>query len=146
MTDTSVISHAATIVTAYLGNHKVSPAEVPAVIAAVHSALGALAQPVSALVVPAKLVPMVSVRKSVQPHAVTCLECGFAGQMIRRHLTAAHGLTVDAYRAKWGLQADYPVVAPNYAVRRSALAKQIGLGTVGRGRLPRRAATQLGAP
>jgi predicted transcriptional regulator len=76
----------------------------------------------------------------VQPEAITCLDCGFTGKMIRRHLTTAHGLSVEQYRERWGLALDYPVVAPNYATKRSQLAKDIGLGTAavrGRGRMRR---------
>jgi hypothetical protein len=65
----------------------------------------------------------------VTPDEIVCLDCGFSGKMIRRHLTTAHGLSVEQYRERWGLAPDYPVVAPNYAVKRSRLAKEIGLGT-----------------
>jgi predicted transcriptional regulator len=121
------IEHAASIIAAYLGNHTVAPAEIPAIIASVHMALSGLGKPI--ISVPEKLVPAISIRKSIQPDAITCLDCGFSGQMIRRHLTTAHDLTVEQYRERWGLPPDYPVVAPDYAERRSALAKEIGLGT-----------------
>jgi predicted transcriptional regulator len=120
------INHAATIVAAYLGNHNVAPDEIPAIIASVHAALSGLGKPV---IVPVTLTPAVSIRKSVQPDTITCLDCGFSGQMIRRHLTTSHDLTPEQYRERWGLQPDYPVVAPNYAQKRSVLAKEIGLGT-----------------
>jgi predicted transcriptional regulator len=127
-----MIEHAASIVAAYLGNHNVAPDQIPAIIASVHAALGGLGKPT---VVPEKLIPAVSIRKSVQPDAITCLDCGFSGQMIRRHLTVAHDLTPEQYREHWSLPPDYPVVAPNYAAKRSALAKEIGLGsTTPRGR------------
>jgi predicted transcriptional regulator len=121
-----MIEHAASIVAAYLGNHNVAPDQIPAIIASVHAALGGLSTP---SVVPEKLVPAVSVRKSVQPDAITCLDCGWSGQMLKRHLTAAHSLTPEQYRERWGLPVDYPVTAPNYASKRSQLAKAIGLGT-----------------
>jgi len=122
-----MIEHATSIVAAYLGNHTVAAAEIPTIIASVHAALSAVGTPIEAAV--PKPVPAVAIRKSVTPEAIVCLDCGFSGQMIRRHLTTAHGLTVEQYRERWGLAPDYPVVAPNYAQKRSALAKEIGLGT-----------------
>jgi predicted transcriptional regulator len=74
----------------------------------------------------------VSIRRSVQRDYVVCLDCGYRGQMIRRHLMTAHGLTVDAYRARWNLPRDHALVAPAYSERRSGLAKQLGLGRHGR--------------
>jgi predicted transcriptional regulator len=122
------IEHATSIVAAYLGNHNVEPDQIPAIIASVHAALSVLGKPT--ISVPEKLVPAVSIRKSVSPEAIVCLDCGFSGQMIRRHLTVSHGLTPEQYRERWGLPVDYPVVAPNYAAKRSVLAKEIGLGTM----------------
>jgi predicted transcriptional regulator len=123
-----MIEHATSIVAAYLGNHNVMPDQIPAIIASVHAALTKLGGPADA--VPAKLIPAISLRKSVQPDAIVCLDCGYSGKMLKRHLTTAHSLTPEQYRERWGLAPDYPVVAPNYAVKRSALAKQIGLGTM----------------
>jgi predicted transcriptional regulator len=122
-----MIEHATSIVAAYLGNHTVAAAEIPAIIASVHTTLSSLGQPI-APVEPARK-PAVALRKSVQPDAITCLDCGFSGQMVRRHLTTAHGLSVAQYRERWNLPPDYPVVSPNYASKRSRLAKEIGLGT-----------------
>jgi predicted transcriptional regulator len=118
------IEHATSIVAAYLGNHNVAPEQIPAIIASVHAALSSIGQPI------APVEPAVSIRKSVQPDAIICLDCGFSGQMIRRHLTVSHGLTPEQYRERWNLPVDYPIVAPNYAQKRSALAKEIGLGTM----------------
>lgn len=73
--------------------------------------------------------PAVSVKKSVQPEHLVCLECGLKFKSLKRHLGAVHDLTPDAYRQKWKLSSDYPMVAPEYAYRRSKLAKEIGLGT-----------------
>ena len=123
-----MIEHATSIVAAYLGNHNVAPAEIPAIIASVHMALSSIGQPIMP-VEPARK-PAVAIRKSVTAEAIICLDCGFSGQMIRRHLTVSHGLTPEQYRERWGLAPDYPIVAPNYAVKRSALAKEIGLGTM----------------
>jgi predicted transcriptional regulator len=122
-----MIEHAATITAAYLGNHNVARDQIPAILASVHAALGGLGKP---RVEPGKLAPAVSIRKSVQPDAITCLDCGYKAKMLRRHLTTAHDLTPEQYRERWGLAPDYPVVAPNYAQKRSQLAKDIGLGTV----------------
>jgi predicted transcriptional regulator len=122
------IEHATSIVAAYLGNHTVPSDEIPAIIASVHAALSSIGQPV-APVEPARK-PAISIRKSVTPEAITCLDCGFSGQMIRRHLTVSHGLTPEQYRERGGLPVDYPVGAPNYAAKRSVLAKEIGLGTM----------------
>src|ERR1700722_5760508 len=124
-----MIEHAASIVAASLGNHNVAPAQIQAISAPLHAALGAGIPPPEPAA-PTRPHPAVSIRKSVQPDAIVCLDCGFSGQMIRRHLTVAHDLTPEQYRERWGLAPDYPVVAPNYAVKRSALAKQIGLGTM----------------
>ena len=124
-----MIEHAATIAAAYLSNHDVAPDQIPAIITSVHAALSSICQPTATVLEPVRK-PAVAIRKSVQPEAITCLDCGFSGQMIRRHLTVAHDLTPEQYRERWGLAPDYPVVAPNYAVKRSALAKQIGLGTM----------------
>jgi predicted transcriptional regulator len=70
----------------------------------------------------------VPIRRSITPDAVVCLECGWKGQMLRRHLSAAHNLTAEAYRARWNLPTTHTLTAPSYAARRSALAKQLGLG------------------
>jgi predicted transcriptional regulator len=106
-----MIDHTATIAAAYLGNNTVAADHVPEVIQIVHTALnqlGGSTEPVAA----ARPHPAVSIRKSVTPESITCLDCGFSGQMIRRHLTTAHGLSVEQYRERWGLAPDYPVVAP----------------------------------
>lgn len=68
------------------------------------------------------------IKKSVRPDAVTCLECGFEGKMLKRHLSSFHGLTPDDYRRRWDLAAAHPLTAPNYAAQRAALAREIGLG------------------
>lgn len=135
----NITEHTAAITAAYVGNNAVAADQIPAIIASVHATLGGLGKPADTTV-QIELKPAVPVRKSIQPGAIICLDCGYQGQMLRRHLTTAHGLTVDGYRARWGLDHDYPVVAPNYAEKRSALAKQIGLGTA------HRRPARLGAP
>lgn len=134
-----MIEHATSIVAAYLGHHSIAPEQIPALIASVHAALSSIGTPSTPVPEPSRK-PAVSIRKSVQPDAIVCLDCGWSGQMLKRHLKTAHDLTPEQYRERWGLPIDYPVVAPNYAAKRSALAKDIGLGTrtTPRGRRGRR--------
>jgi predicted transcriptional regulator len=121
----------ADIVAAHVSNNSVAISDLPLLISSVHSALSGLGG--APVVVEEKLVPAVSVRASVKPDYIVCLEDGKKLKMLRRHLMTAFGMTPDDYRAKWNLPADYPMVAPNYAEQRRVLAKQIGLGTKGRG-------------
>ena len=120
----------ADIVAAHVSNNSVAISDLSLLINNVHAALTGLG---STPVVEEKLVPAVSVRASVKPDFIICLEDGKKLKMLRRHLMTHYGMTPDDYRTKWGLPADYPMVAPNYAERRRALAKEIGLGTKGRG-------------
>jgi predicted transcriptional regulator len=127
--------HVTKIVSAYAKRNTLTADQLSALIATVHGALvgiesGGLPEPATEL-----LVPAVSVRRSVQPDAITCLDCGYSGKMIRRHLTK-HQLTPETYRERWGLKPDYPLIAPNYSARRSEMAKSIGLGQ--RGRSPKK--------
>jgi predicted transcriptional regulator len=117
----------ANIVAAYVINNTVSSADLPALIGQVHTALHKTVQgePANA---PAPLVPAVSVKKSVTPDYIICLEDGKKYKSLKRHLRTAYNLSPEEYRAKWGLPADYPMVAPNYAATRSAMAKSLGLG------------------
>lgn len=115
----------ADIVSSYVANNAVHRADLPAVIAAVHAALQGLVAPRQTE--PEKPTPVVSVRRSVTPDFLLSLEDGKKYKTLKRHLSKL-GLTADAYRAKWGLPADYPMVAPNYAAKRSELAKSSGLG------------------
>jgi predicted transcriptional regulator len=115
----------AEIVKSYLSHHSVAVGELPDLIASVHRALGELGK-VPATEEPRK--PAVPVRRSVEREQVVCLECGYRGQMLRRHLMTSHGLTPEEYRARWNLPHDHPIIAPAYAERRAALARQIGLG------------------
>lgn len=124
--------HVAAIVSAYVGKNRVNAAELPALIANVSQALASLGQtqaPAAATVGP--LTPAVPIRRSVGADTITCLDCGWKGKMLKRHLSAAHGLTPEEYRTRWGLAPDYPMVAPNYAAQRSELAKAFGLGRQG---------------
>lgn len=117
------------IVAAYLKHNTVSSDQVPGLIEQVHSSLSRLGQPAAE---PASaLSPAVSIRRSVGADEITCIECGFKSKMLKRHLTTAHGLTPEEYRARWKLASDYPMTSKNYSVRRSELAKSAGLGTRG---------------
>ena len=122
----------AEIVSAYVGHNSVSTDQLPALISSVSEALSMLGGLTPAAEEP--LTPAVSIRRSVGPEAITCLDCGWAGKMIKRHLSSRHDMTPAQYRDRWKLHVDYPLVAPNYATRRSELAKKIGLGTRSEGR------------
>ena len=123
----AVLRMAVDIVSAYLSNNTVPASQVPEVINTVYGSLTSLeGGPASTPSEPPK--PAVSVRRSVNPDYIVCLEDGKKLKMLKRHLRAAYNMTPDEYRAKWGLPADYPMVAPNYAAQRSEFAKKIGLG------------------
>ena len=118
------------VVAAYVSNNTLPTAQLADIIASVYSSLRALDHsPTDGR--GEALRPAVPVRKSITPDYLICLEDGKKLKMLKRHLRSTYGLTPDAYRAKWGLPADYPMVAPNYAEQRSAFAKQIGLGRTG---------------
>ncbi len=120
-TDTT-LSLTTKLATSYVEKNKVAREELPALISSLHEALAKLesGEPVRE--------PMVPIDKSVKRNEIICLECGKGQKMLKRHLTAAHGLTAEEYRARWGLAGDYPLVAPNYAKQRSEMAKKLGLG------------------
>jgi len=125
------ITLTADIVAAHVSNNSVAVNDLPTLISNVHSALAALVGPAPS-VPEAKQEPAVSIRASIKPDYVVCLEDGKKLKMLKRHLMTHYGMTPDQYRTKWGLPADYPMVAPNYAEQRRTLAKSIGLGTKGR--------------
>lgn len=120
----------AKIIASYVSHHNLAPEQIPELIASVHRTIAALGQPVETQ---AALTPAVPVRRSVQRDAVTCLDCGWKGKMLRRHLTTRHGLSAEEYLKRWGLPGDHPLTAPNYSLQRSNLAKELGLGRGGRG-------------
>ena len=115
----------AEIVSSYLRHHQVEPDQLAGLIVEVHRALAGLAR-VPPVQEPVK--PAVPIRRSVQQDYIVCLECGYRAQMLRQHLRVAHGLDVAAYRARWRLPVDYPLTAPNYSARRSAMSKALGFG------------------
>lgn len=115
------------VVAAYLGNNTVAASQISEVINSVHEAFSRLVtdncEPEAE---PAK--PAVSIRRSITPDYIICLEDGKRLKMLKRHLRTTYNMTPEDYRSKWGLPADYPMVAPNYAAQRSEFAKKIGLG------------------
>lgn len=124
-----LVTLTADIVAAHVSHNNVAMNDIPLVIRSVHAALTALGKEV---VEEVKLEPAVSIRSSVKPDHIVCLEDGKKLTMLRRYLMTHYGMTPDEYRTKWGLPKDYPMVAPNYAERRRALAKEIGLGGKGK--------------
>jgi predicted transcriptional regulator len=117
--------HTTKIVGSYLRYHTVGASQLPDLITSVHRALTEVRQPS----LPEELLtPAVSVRQSVRHDFVVCLECGYRAKILRRHINTLHGLSRDEYLRRWGLQAGHPLTAPAYTERRSALAKQLGLG------------------
>ena len=126
-----VLGLTARIVSAHVSNNSVTPDALPSLIQDVYRTLSGVGrEPVRA----DRPQPAVPVRKSVFPDHIVCLEDGKKLKMLKRHLKTAYNMTPDQYRERWGLPADYPMVAPNYARHRSTLAKKIGLGTKPRGR------------
>ncbi len=131
MTDTSadgnLIELTAEIVSAYVSNNTVAAGDIPALINQVHVALSRVSgKSGDAQFEPLK--PAVSLKKSITPEYIVCLEDGKKFKSLKRHLRTQYNMTPEQYREKWGLSADYPMVAPNYAAARSQLAKQMGLG------------------
>jgi len=115
------------IVAAHVSNNTIALGDLPQLINQVYSSLANIGTPPTQ---PAtRPQPAVSVKKSVQPDYIVCLEDGKKLKMLKRHLKTAYNISPEAYRERWGLPPDYPMVAPNYARQRSQLAKEIGLGT-----------------
>jgi predicted transcriptional regulator len=123
----TLLTLTADIVAAHVSNNSVAVNDLPNLIQNVHSALAGISG--SRAAPEAKPEPKVSIRSSIKPDYIVCLEDGKKQKMLKRHLMTNHGMTPDEYRQKWGLAADYPMVAPNYAEQRRTLAKSIGLGT-----------------
>ncbi len=119
-----LLEHTTRIVAAHVANNPIAAAELPSVIATVHQALATLGPEEAA----AKPKPAVPIKQSVKPEYIVCLDDGKKLKMLKRHLRTAYNMTPAEYRERWGLPRDYPMVAPNYAKQRSALAKKIGLG------------------
>lgn len=120
MTRDDLIELTTQIVTSHVENNRINVSDVPTLIQVGHDTLAGLDSPPPQVEEPQQ--PAVSILASVRPDAITCLECGSKQKMIKRHLGTAHDLTADAYRRKWKLSSDYPLVAPDYAAERSAIA------------------------
>ena len=127
------------IVSSYVRHHQIAADQLAGLIVDVHRALAGLGRVPPAQEPPRPAVP---IRRSVQQDYIVCLECGFRAQSLRRHLRVAHGFEIASYRTRWKLPIDYPVTAPNYSSRRSALAKEIGLGRRAAAAEPRPLATK----
>jgi len=125
--DDTLITLTADIVAAHVSNNSVAVNDLPQLIANVHGALSTLGSGNAAPEVRAE--PKVPIRSSIKPDYIVCLEDGKKLKMLKRHLMTHYQMTPDQYRQKWGLNSDYPMVAPNYAEQRRTLAKSIGLGT-----------------
>jgi predicted transcriptional regulator len=123
----TLVTLTADIVSAHVSNNSVAVSDLPLLIQNVHSALSGLGT--AAAEPEVKQEPAVSIRSSIKPDYIVCLEDGKKLKMLKRHLMTHYQMTPEQYRAKWGLPADYPMVAPNYAEQRRTLAKKIGLGT-----------------
>lgn len=122
----ALITLTSDIVAAHVSNNDVAVGDVPALITSVFGALAQLGQAVTEI--EQKPEPAVSVRSSVKPDYIVCLEDGKKLKMLKRYLRTNYSMSPEEYRARWGLPADYPMVAPNYAEKRRDLAKKIGLG------------------
>lgn len=127
--DAALIEMTAEVVAAYVTKNHVRAAELPELIATVHASLAGMGGAPETAPEPVKLVPPVSIRKSVTDDYIISLEDGKQYQALKRHLSKL-GMTPEEYRAKWGLPKDYPMVAPAYSAKRSALAKSLGLGNI----------------
>jgi predicted transcriptional regulator len=125
--DTAILGLTAQIVSAHAANNELGASSLSGAIRAVYDTLANIGDAPAAAVEKAQ--PAVPIRKSVFPDYIVCLEDGKRLKMLKRHLSTSYNMTPEQYRSKWGLDGSYPMVAPNYAERRSELAKQIGLGT-----------------
>lgn len=123
----AIVDLVAHIVSAFVAHNSVPASELPALISSTHAALTGLGKP-AAPIVEERAVPAISIKKSITPDFLICLEDGKKFKSLKRHLRTAYDMTPEQYRTKWGLPNDYPMVAPNYAEARSKLAKTMGLG------------------
>jgi len=118
----------AKIVAAYVRGNEIGTDQVASLISTVQQALAGLGRPVRPS---AARIPAVPIRRSIHRDYVVCLDCGWRGQMLRRHIARAHGLTVEQYRGRWSLRREHPLTSPGYSERGSTMAKQLGLGRGG---------------
>lgn len=132
VSQSEILRMTAQVVASYVGKNPVAADQLPELINSVHQSLKSINSDTPEVEEePQK--PAVSIRKSIQPDYLVCLEDGKKLKMLKRHLRTTYGMTPEEYRAKWGLPPDYPMVAPNYAAQRSEFAKKIGLGRSARG-------------
>ena len=129
-TNSAVAEVTSEVVAAYVAQNHIQPSELPNLIASVHAAFGGLGKPHAVAEEPAKLVPPISIKKSITDDYLVSMEDGKRYKALKRHLSI-RGLTPNEYRAKWGLPSDYPMISPAYAAHRSAIAKNRGLGRRG---------------
>lgn len=122
----AILNHVSAVVSAYVSNHTVAPSDFPSLIEQTFSTLSSVTGASGA---PAKPTPAVPIKKSISPDFIVCLEDGRKLKMLKRHLKTAFDMTPEQYRERWGLSPNYPMVSPNYAKKRSLLAKKSGLGT-----------------
>lgn len=127
ISSTEILGLTSEIVAAHVSNNTVATADLPQLIEQVYKTLSQVGKGTE--VAQDKPTPAVPIKKSVTPDYIICLEDGKRLKMLKRHLKTAYDMTPEEYKERWGLPADYPMVAPNYAKQRSKLAKQIGLGT-----------------
>jgi predicted transcriptional regulator len=120
----ALIALTSDIVAAHVSNNSLSAEELPALISSIHGALAGLGTPQAEV----RAEPAVSIRASVKPDHIVCLEDGKKLKMLKRYLRTNYDMSPEEYRARWGLPADYPMVAPAYSEKRRELAKEIGLG------------------
>jgi predicted transcriptional regulator len=128
-TSSDLLAFTTDIVSSHVANNTVAMQDLPQLIQQVYAALAGVG---TALAAKERPTPAISVKRSITPDYIVCLEDGKKLKMLKRHLKTRYNLTPDEYRERWGLSADYPMVAPNYAAQRSDLAKKIGLGTTRR--------------
>ena len=126
MSDDTFVQLTADIVSAHVSHNTVAPEQIAGLIESVFAALSTAANPVAPAA--ARQEPAVSIRASVKPDHIVCLEDGVKLKTLKRHIQSAHGMTPAEYRAKWDLPSDYPLVAPNYSVRRREVSLALGLG------------------
>ena len=127
-----ILGKVASIVAAYVSHNSLPPTDLPDLIASVHASISGLSSSTDAAEAKPLDSPAVSIKKSVTKDHIVCLEDGKKFKSLRRHLSSFHNLTPEEYRAKWNLPSDYPMVAPTYSATRSQLAKDSGLGQIGK--------------
>lgn len=135
LTAQEIVAYTTEIISAYLANNEVSVENIPEVTKKAFSAIADITREAYNLRHRPALTPAVPVEESIHDDYIICLEDGKKLQMLKRHLSTVYNMTLEQYKERWGLPVDYPVVSPNYAKRRSDIAKTTGLGSTGRRKL-----------